>query len=402
MIVGIDASNLRGGGGVTHLLNVLAAAQPAAHGIERIVVWGGRPLLDTLPVFPWLEKRREAALEGALPRRVRWQIQDLPRRARASCDVLFAPGGSAPHSFSPLVTMSQNLLPFDPPELRRYGLSPIGLRLRLLRQVQARTFRRADGVIFLTQHAREIVTRVVGGCRQTAVVPHGLEDRFRLPPRPPRPLRALRAEAPLRLLYVSIVDVYKHQPVVAEAVARLRREGVPLCVDFVGPAYPPALRLLESALRRLDPRGEFLRYRGPVAYSELHELYHAAELFVFASSCENLPNILLEAMAAGLPIASSDRGPMPEVLGGTGELFDPERVDSVADALRRLARDPELRRVRSEAAFARARDFTWSRCAADTLAFVTSVGAAATLQDVALRGEPGGSAREPQAGSGLS
>ena len=58
----------------------------------------------------------------------------------------------------------------------------------------------------------------------------------------------------------------------------------------------------------------------------LPEHLREAELFVFASSCENLPNILIEGMAAGLPIACSRRPPMPEVLGDAGESFDPEAV----------------------------------------------------------------------------
>jgi len=200
MIVGIDGSNIRGGGGVTHLVNLLAAADPLAHGIERIIVWGARALLERLPERPWLEAVPAAALDGGLLRRLRWHAQELPRRARASCDVLFEPGGTAAHDFAPMVTMSQNLLPFDPAELRRYGLSRVGLRLRLLRRAQTRAFRRADGVIFLTHAAREAVTDQIGECRRSAVIPHGLEDRFRLPPRSQRPLEALGAEKPLRLL----------------------------------------------------------------------------------------------------------------------------------------------------------------------------------------------------------
>jgi len=374
MIVGIDGSNIRGGGGVTHLVSLLAAAAPAAHDIDRIIVWGNRALLDQLPEHPWLDPRHESALDRGLLSRLHWHASELPRWAGTCCDVLFEPGGIAAHSFTPMVTMSQNLLPFDSREMRRYGISRVGLRLCLLRAAQARSFRRADGVIFLTHAARECVTRRIGACRRSAVIPHGLEDRFRLAPRAARPLEALGPGAPLKLLYVSIVDVYKHQSVVAEAVASLRSEGLPLRIDFIGPAYPPELRRLRRTLSRLDPTGEFLCYRGAVPNSLLHQEYHAAELFVFASSCETFANILVEAMAAGLPIASSDRGPLPEVLGGAGELFDPERVDSVAASIRRLVCDPVLRRRRAEAAFTRAAEFCWKRCAAETLDFIASVG----------------------------
>ncbi len=373
MRLGIDASNLRAGGGLTHLTNLLAAGEPRHARIDRVVVWAWEGLLERLPQREWLELRHEAALDAALPRRLWWQRHTLPRLARAACDLLFAPGGSAPHGFAPLVTMSRNMLPFEARELRRYGASAMTLRLLLLRTAQARSFRRCDGLIFLSAYARRAVEAELGRHPRASVIPHGMEQRFRIPPRPARRLEACSAADPLRLLYVSIVDAYKHQWQVAEAVAALRAEGLPLAIDFVGPAYPPALRRLRAAMARLDPAGAFLRHPGAVPHDALAQVYRDAELFVFASSCENMPNVLLEAMAAGLPIACSDRGPMPEVLGETGALFDPESASSIAAALRGLARDADRRGRLAQAAQQRALGYSWERCARDTFAFLRSV-----------------------------
>ena len=60
-------------------------------------------------------------------------------------------------------------------------------------------------------------------------------------------------------------------------------------------------------------------------HDDLHQKYLDADLGLFASSCENMPNILLETMGAGLPIACSNRQPMPEILKNGGEYFDPEK-----------------------------------------------------------------------------
>lgn len=375
MIVGIDASSLRAGGGLTHLTNLLAAASPEAHGITRVVVWGGRDTLARLPQRPWLHAVHERLLDGNLAARSAWQVVKLPLLVARDCDLLFAPGGTAVMPIHPRVVMSRNMLPFDRRERQRYGASWTRVRLRLLKHSQSRSFTNADGVIFLTDYARrEVTTQLTRQLSLQATVPHGVDERFRRPPAPQLPLAKYSLTHPFRLLYVSIVAPYKHQWVVAQAVATLREAGLPIAIDFVGPdGDPGSVRKLADAVRRLDPEGAFLTVSGPCTYRELPERYHAADAFVFASSCENMPNILLEAMAAGLPIASSNRGPMPEVLGESGVQFDPEDPTDTAAALRRLVEDDGLRRTLAARAYEQALRFTWERCADDTFAFLARV-----------------------------
>jgi glycosyltransferase involved in cell wall biosynthesis len=175
------------------------------------------------------------------------------------------------------------------------------------------------------------------------------------------------------LLYVSIIAPYKHQVNVALAVATLRRKKWPVGLEFVGPAEAEPLQDLRRTITKHDPSGEFLFYRGPAKFQDLKQYYAQADIFVFASSCENMPNILLEAMAAGLPIASSDRGPMPEVLGDAGAYFDPERPDSIAAALETLIADPEMRERCARRGYERAKQYSWARCAKETVSFLSNV-----------------------------
>ena len=378
MIVGVDASNIRAGGGITHLTNLIAVAEPGEFGIERVILWANRNTLARLPDAPWLEKVHEPLLDRALPFRLYWQWFQLPRLADGRCQILFSPGGNAPPSSSPLVTMSRNMLPFEYGELFRYGVSWMTVRLLLLRIGQSGTFRRAQGVIFLTGYAHGAVRKIATVPERVAIIPHGVEERFRCAPREQRPLEEYSTERPFRLLYVSIVDVYKHQWHVAEAVRRLRDAGLPVVIDFVGPGYRSALARLKRTLRRLDPGGEVLRHRGAVPFEELHRLREQADLFVFASSCENMPNILLEAMAAGYPIACARRGPMPEMLGDGGLYFDPMLPAEIAEAIETLVRDPGLRARCARTAFDRASAYSWDRCARETLSFIREVAAAPT------------------------
>ena len=374
MHVGIDASNLRLGGGVTHLVEILRTGNPPAHGFEEVVVWAGAATHAKLEPRPWLRSVHEPMLDRVLPIRLFWQWVILPRLARKHCDLLFVPGGRSGSTFHPFVTMSRNLLPFEADESKRYGLSRMRWKFLLLRLAQTRSFRRADGLIFLNENARQVVMRRVKRLRgDWAIIPHGVSHQFQLAPRTQEPLSSYSPERPLRLLYVSVIDLYKHPWNVVEAVSKLRQTGLPVHLDLVGAAYPPALRRLRSAMEALDPSGEFIHYHEHVPYAELPSFYHRADVFIFASSCENMPNILLEAMAAGLPIACSNRGPMPGLLGEAGEYFDPEEPLEIASAVQQLIENRDRREQFAGLAFRHSQDYSWERCAAKTFAFLAGM-----------------------------
>ena len=375
MILGVDGSNIRDGGGVTHLVELLGAAEPDRAGFSRVVVWTGGAVRRRIEERPWLQKHEEPLLEKGLLHRTYWQrfrLSKLARRAR--CDVLLVPGGAFAGDFRPTVTMSQTLLPFDTEEKKRFGWSLMRVKLEAMRVVQARAFRRSAGLVFLTEYARNVVMSVVKRTAgRAAIVPHGVDEKFICAPRAQLALSNYSENRPFRLLYVSRIDMYKHQWHVVEAVAQLRAKGLPLTLDLVGPAYPAALKRLRKTLVRLDPNGEWARYTGAMRYGELPTRYRTAELCLFASSCENMPIILLEGMAAGLPIVCSRRGPMPGMLGHAGLYCDPENPSDIAETLRRVIESPKLRAELAGASFKRAQEYSWPRCARETLGFLASV-----------------------------
>jgi len=375
MIIGIDASNLRQGGGITHLVEILSCLSLDKHKISRVVIWGSEQTLDQIDERPWLIKITPKELSRGLVYRLMWQKFKLSRSAMDhNCDLIFSPGGSVSCNFSPVVTMSRNMLPFEWNEARRYGASWITLRLILLRWLQSKSFNSADGVIFLTNYAKKQVTKVTGDLSGlSTVIPHGFNPRFCTDPKKQYDMTEYGLENPFQILYVSIIDQYKHQWCVVEAVARLRREGYPVVLNLVGPSYPPAQMRLTKALRKFDVNDEWVKYHGEIPYLELHNIYKHAQLGVFASSCENMPNILLETMAAGLPIACSDKGPMPDVLGHAGVYFNPETPIEIYTAIKEMIDNPQLRLEKSRASFHRAQEYSWDVCAVETFLFLEQV-----------------------------
>ena len=375
--IAIDASNIRQGGGITHLSQLLAAANPDHFGIGRVTVWASKSTALELPKRSWLKIRESEWVESILPFRIFSQQYLLPKEIEnEGCDLLFSPGGTITTRLNiPVVTMSQNLLPFEPIEAARFGkFSPMRFKMWLLRYFQVRSFKQADGVIFLTQYALDSVSKWVRKINiKSKIISHGVEERFLLAPRKQRNLKECSLENTFKLLYVSILMPYKHQIEVAIAVSKLRLEGYPVSAKFIGNSWGSYGKKFQKFIKNLDPEGKYLIWPGSLEFNKLHKEYSLTDAFVFASSCENLPNILIEAMAAGLPIVSSDRGPMTEVLADGGIYFDPENTDSIAFAIKKLIDNSDLRQNLAELSWMRSKEYSWDKCATETFAYIAEV-----------------------------
>jgi glycosyltransferase involved in cell wall biosynthesis len=372
--IGIDATNLRGGGGVTHLSELLAAGDPRQFQVKDVVVWGGAATLDALPDRPWLIKLRSLGTDGQLWRRALWQRYRLSAEARRmACDVLFVPGGSFLGDFRPVVAMSQNLLPFDQVERRRYSPSLFALKLCALRWVQSRTFHQVDGLVFPSQHSRDTVLAHVGHlAAQQRVIPHGVHQRFTAMASL-RPQPGAEPASPMRVLYLATIDHYKHQWHVVEAVDALRREGMNVELDLVGHAFPAAMKRLTTTIERLDADRQWVRYHGLVPYGDLEAVYGRTHVAVCASTCESFGLTLLESLAAGVPLACSGKAPMMDLVGESAVYFDPERPQDIARALREILSSRSLQTKLTSEGLRRASEFTWQRCASDTFQFLVEL-----------------------------
>jgi glycosyltransferase involved in cell wall biosynthesis len=376
--IGIDATNIRIGGGITHLLelfNAIDTLGSEALQIGQVSVWGGESTLGALPDFSWLAKINPAALNGALWRRITWQVFSLSTAAKsAGCDVLFVPGGSYIGSFHPVVTMSQNLFPFEWSTIKPNGWSLRSLKFVLLRWAQSYSFKHSEGVIFLTQYAQAAVLKVTGPLKaMRAVIAHGMNPRFAYQAKPQLAIDQYDANHPYRLLYVSIIDTHKHQDQVILAVEQLRRKGYPLSLTLVGPKEPKAFEQMQRTIQTLTTPTDWLQYLGPIPYQTLEQEYQSADLGIFASSCETFGMIVLEKMSVGLPLACSQLSSMQEILRDGGMYFDPYSPDSIAKAIEEYLLSLSLREQKRDIAQGLAKSYSWQTCAEQTITFLHQV-----------------------------
>jgi glycosyltransferase involved in cell wall biosynthesis len=367
--LGINASRARSGGAVAHLVGVLEEVDPADYGIREVHVWSYSRLLAALPAAPWLVKHAPPELDRSLLHQLWWERFSLPGALRnTSCSILLNVDAGSVCRFRPAVTMSRDMLSYEPGEIEGYGVSKARLRLIALRYVQNASLRSADGTIFLTRYAANVIQRSCGPLANIAYVPHGVGAAFRTSKAALSwPMAGERA---IRCLYISNALPYKHQWQVVRAVAQLRQQGYNLQLELVGGGEGMPRKRLETQIAESDPHRTFVIQHEFVPQDTLPGFLATADLFVFASSCENMPNTLVEAMAAGLPIACSNRGPMPEVLEDGGVYFDPKNPDSIASAIADLIAYPDKRARLAMRAKELSLQYSWARCARETFSFI--------------------------------
>lgn len=119
----------------------------------------------------------------------------------------------------------------------------------------------------------------------------------------------------------------------------------------------------EGALQRIErsPRKQDIQVLGYVPGPELEELYRRAAIFAFPSLDEGFGMPVLDAMARGVPVLTSNVSAMPEVAGGAALLVDPIDASAIAGGLSRLIADTAFRDALVRAGFARAKEFTWEK-----------------------------------------
>ena len=106
---------------------------------------------------------------------------------------------------------------------------------------------------------------------------------------------------------------------------------------------------------------ERVSFVGFVPDEDLAHLYSASLAFVLPSFLEGFGLPAVEAMACGAAVIASDRGSLPEVVGGAGHLFDPSDLEALTPALRHLATDETYREELRAQSLDRSRDFQWEK-----------------------------------------
>lgn len=162
---------------------------------------------------------------------------------------------------------------------------------------------------------------------------------------------------PPYFLYIGRPDPYKNLKRTIEALARCDRETELWLAGATDPRYTPKLQTLATELG-IQTRIKFLGY---VSEKQLPIIISNAIALVFPSLWEGFGLPVLEAMAMGTPVITSNLSSLPEVAGDAGILVDPENTAAIAAAMINLSKDSQLRSKLSQLSIQQANQFSWEK-----------------------------------------
>jgi glycosyltransferase involved in cell wall biosynthesis len=234
--------------------------------------------------------------------------------------------------------------------------------------------RRAAHILTVSQHAkREIVERYGLSPDKITVTYEAAGEQFR-PIADPASLQVVRAkygigDSPFALALGNL-QPRKNIARLVEAFAQYR-SPLPTSLVVAGKAQWRESEVFR-AVQRAGLAGRVI-FPGYVDDADLPALYSAATVFVYPSLYEGFGLPPLEAMACGTPVISSNAASLPEVVGDAALLIDPNDTAALAQALHTVLAEPALHADLRRRGFDRAAQFSWQRCAAETLAVYRQV-----------------------------
>lgn len=261
-----------------------------------------------------------------------------------SHDVLFCPSGILPYFFPSnvkTIVAFQNMLPFEDKELKKYRGEFAYWKFIWLRRKFKNSFKKAYRVIFVSNFAKEFISNILPDVGQKSiVVENGVNETF----------WEVDHHSPVvrdrYVLYASSFEYYKNHIEVLKSwsIFKQKTDDSRLKLVFVGDGRSSCKKKVVKFIKenKLD---ESVSLLGNIPYERMRGLYQKASLNIFASTCENYPFTLIEAMSSRTPVVSSDYGPMKEIGGDSIYYFKPHNIDELATYLIQIHKNSDAKNI---------------------------------------------------------
>ncbi len=227
----------------------------------------------------------------------------------------------------------------------------------LMKPLSKLVLRNADAVIALTEDMKREMQKIC--YRDVFVIPNGIDlEKFENLSREEARTKLQIKEDEKMVVFVGTLRPIKGLKYLIKAMNIITRQDTGVKLMLVGDGEER--QDLQELVNELD-LGNQVIFGGRVPNEKVSEYMVASDIFVLPSLSEGFPNVVLEAMAAGLPVVASKVGGLPEIIkdGKNGFLVEPKNPEQIAEKVMLLLRDEELRKRVSRNNKEKAKHYSW-------------------------------------------
>jgi hypothetical protein len=309
MNIAIDAVSTNIGGGLDYILNLINNSNPKKHNFNKIILFTNKEIKHLIPKkkfikiitvekdsFFWILKKTTLINHFILKKKI---------------DLLYVPSAINFVKKTNIVVMNQTLLPFRFDQIIRYFPNFFFFKLLLIRYLQLSSFRNSNGVIFLNNYGKRVISQLTK-IKNSTIIPLGInEDKFKFL------TKNINHRAPnqqIKIIYISEVTNYKNH---YDIISQLKNSNINFIMYFVGKVYTPYYK----KLKKLNFSFKKFIFTGNLDPSQVIRLLKDSDLFLFASSVENFPVSVLEGLVSNKPLLTTRDEPVKSIIGKRGLFF---------------------------------------------------------------------------------
>ena len=257
MIIGIDATHTVTGGAISHLKNLLTNVPFNKFSIKRIYVWAPKKTINLLPKHKNVIYNDHFLFKYNFLLKIFWQLFFFSKVLKKNkCNIAFITGGYFFVNFRPIVSLSQNILPFYTKQVIKYFPSFFYIKLIILKLLLIYSFNRSNKVIFLSKFACKFTKNFLKQNLRVDQIPHCLNNKIinYLKRNQSEPFRKT-----IKIIFISDITFYKNHRNILLAISSLRR-SYNIQLTLIGNYEARCFDNFIKLKNQLDPKNEFIFY----------------------------------------------------------------------------------------------------------------------------------------------
>tara|TARA_B110000259_G_scaffold187340_1_gene241159 strand:- start:2189 stop:3289 length:1101 start_codon:yes stop_codon:yes gene_type:complete len=314
MTLAIDASNLYSGGSKTHLYNFLKFSIKSNN---EIIIYCFQDLYE---LFSDFENDIKFII---IPIKFKkfffiWQIFcSSILFKKSNVDVLFVPGGIYLGFFRPFKVMCRNMLLFEKSQIDLYGLND-RLIIKLKSWLNLYSYSKSKQIIFISNYAKEYLKKYKYLNNKGTIIHHGVDDYYY------NKWKSLEINDNVSFVCNSALEPYKRIIELLDILSNYSTEyhkNVELTI-IGGTSNDKYFKMIKKKINHPEYNIKVI-IKSNLNKQEIINIYRNSNFFIFPSTCENMPNALIEAQVSGIPIISSNIGSSKEFLRDIDVSFNP-------------------------------------------------------------------------------